>query len=674
MPPVPLADQAGALIHGRAETGPSTAVDPRGRAQEVHARLLRRTLDAVGEGILAVDVVDLDHPVRLVNQQALRLWQLPAEVEHTLTLQQFLHHVKGLVHGGAELVQRWAALPANGIGTEERVSLIDGRTVHCRCSAADDTVGDVRVWSFRDVSAEVQAMARLQADRQATRAMLDAFAGSIAVLDEHLVYTSVNQRLAQLLQCEVSQILGRSIDEVLGEERAAEVRRRARQALQDGQVVYERQYGARTDQVSLIRGQDPRTGRPLLYAFGVDVSPMKQAQRALEVARDEAQQANLAKSQFLSHMSHELRTPLNAVLGFAQLLQGDSEAPLPPQHQAALQEILRGGRHLLTLINDVLDLGLVEAGRLAFDVKPLPLALLLEECLQMVRPLADQRGVKLRALRADALRLSVQGDATRVKQVLLNLLGNAIKYNRPGGEVRLACQERRHTVRVSVRDTGPGLSALQQSRLFTPFERVHDPAVSVEGTGIGLALCRRLMHGMGGEIGVDSSEGAGSRFWIELPRCDTTGQSAAQAELDLALPQAEGQVHRRQVLYIEDNPVNVVLMQAMLARVPGLVLAVEESAGAGLQHALAQPPDLILMDMQLPDLHGLELLRRLQEHPATAEVPVIAVSANAMDSDVAAGRAAGLADYITKPVDMARLISAVQAALEPARSGAMPLG
>ena len=395
-----------------------------------------------------------------------------------------------------------------------------------------------------------------------------------------------------------------------------------------------------------------------------DVTAYFEAQLALTGAKEEAERANRAKSEFLSRMSHELRTPMNAILGFGQLLVSDTRHPLAEQQRQHVGEILRGARHLLNLINEVLDLALVETGKLQVSLEPVQLAELLQECMGLMHPLA----------RADSIDVNVQGeggcacfvvaDRTRLKQVLLNLMSNAIKYNRPQGHVHIACAAEAQGVRIGISDNGLGLSPQQSARLFQAFERLDAVRTGVEGAGLGLALSKHLMEAMGGEIGLESEVGVGSTFWLRLPRAEAPavpgrGEPAAVPVLGANLPP----VRLRKVLYIEDNPVNVLLMEAMLGRVAGLQMISAPLPMLGLQMALDERPDLILLDIQLPGMDGFEVLRRLRLTDTGRHVPVIAVSANAMAHDVEQGLAAGFVRYLTKPLDMRVLLAAVEEAL-----------
>ena len=393
---------------------------------------------------------------------------------------------------------------------------------------------------------------------------------------------------------------------------------------------------------------------------------VQERSRELVVARDAALAASRAKSEFLSRMSHELRTPLNAIMGFSQLLALDRA--LPARSQQFVQEIVNASQHLLELINDVLDLAQVESGRLALKLETVALQDLAREVLMLMQPLADLRRV---AVHAGALQgWAVRADRTRLKQVLVNLLSNAIKYNRPGGHVTLevaAPDERR--VRLRVSDTGLGIAPEHLPQVFEPFNRFGAEAGAIEGTGIGLSICQRLVESMDGRIGVASVAGQGSEFWVDLPREHCGPALPAPADADAAGVAASPRPHPARVLYVEDNPVNMRLMQDMVARHGHLQLMGATSAAAGLDLARAQRPDLILLDITLPDMDGHALLAQLRAEPLTRDIPVVAVTAKAMPSDAQRARDAGFDAYLTKPIDlkvfdavMLRLLSRVHGA------------
>jgi len=418
-------------------------------------------------------------------------------------------------------------------------------------------------------------------------------------------------------------------------------------------------------------------GRAYVVAVARDISARKGAEAELVAAKEEAERANRAKSEFLSRISHELRTPLNAILGFAQLV---ARAPAGPAGEAAgpgggryADEILGAGGHLLTLVNEMLDLARVEAGTLELEIRALPVAPAAAEAAALLAPLAAERRVTVdNRLPAEGAPW-VRADPTRLREILLNLVSNGIKYNREGGRVTVSCAGRPDgRVAVTVADTGRGIAPDRRDGLFEPFDRLGMEHTAVTGTGIGLAICRQIAAAMGGDIEVESAPDRGSRFTLVLPAAppapDADAPPVPAAEAAPALP-APGS-DPRTVLYIEDNAANMALVQEVLRARPHVALLSATRGLEGLEAARRAVPDLILLDLNLPDLSGFEVLERLRADLVTRAIPVVGVSANSFPEDLSRARDAGFADYVTKPFDVGRFLATVEAHL----AGAAPRG
>ncbi|MBK9797682.1 MAG: PAS domain S-box protein [Holophagaceae bacterium] len=391
---------------------------------------------------------------------------------------------------------------------------------------------------------------------------------------------------------------------------------------------------------------------------------LKERNVELLSARIAADKANLAKSEFLSSMSHELRSPLNAILGFAQLMDSSTPPATPPQ-KASIDRILHAGWYLLELINEILDLAVIESGKLSISEEPVSLAEVLVDCKSIIEPQSQKRGIRL-FFPAFPVPLFVHADRVRLKQVLINLLSNAIKYNRPGGTVVVVCTSTPHgRVRIGVKDTGHGLSPEQLRQLFQPFNRLGQERSSEEGTGIGLVMSKLLVELMHGAIGVDSTVGGGSEFWFDL-NVATAPALIGPDNRYLGEPEAPAPKVPlvRTVLYIEDNPANMELVEQLIGRRPDLFMLGAGDAALGLVLARNREPDVILMDINLPGLSGIEALKLLREDPATEHIPVIAISANAMMGDVKKGLEAGFFRYLTKPINVVEFMETIDLALE----------
>jgi signal transduction histidine kinase/ActR/RegA family two-component response regulator/HAMP domain-containing protein len=547
---------------------------------------------------------------------------------------------------------------------------------------AGDLAVDIPHQGFQEIR---QLGAGLDALRQELAATWHALPDLLFEMDPHGRYLRVLASRPELLMDAPQRLQGRSIHEVMPDEAARTIQEALDEAGRTGgvwgrEVPLQVAAGLLWFEISVARKTNPETGQISHIVISRDITERKhdamelaRLNEALEQrvqdrtaellnAKNEADRANQSKSDFLSGMSHELRTPLNAILGFGQLL---SLSALRPDQQRQVQHIVNAGRHLLELINEILDLSRVEAGQMPVTLEAVDLQPLLDECLALVQPLADAHGVHILGVRAQAGVTSTaswraQADRTRLRQVLINLLSNGIKYNRPQGSLRVDVSLQAQSWTVAVHDTGKGLSAEQIQRLFTPFERLDADQGHAEGTGIGLALSKRLMALMNGSIDVSSQPGQGSCFSLHLPRSQHMPHAHAAAAPP-ALPFATtARLPPCTVLCIEDDEVNMQLITQLLATQPDIHLLSALDARLGLQLALVGQPDLILLDMNLPDMNGDAVIGQLKASPETAGIPVVAVTANAMPADLARVHVAGFSAYVTKPIDAPSLLETLR--------------
>jgi CheY-like chemotaxis protein len=388
----------------------------------------------------------------------------------------------------------------------------------------------------------------------------------------------------------------------------------------------------------------------------------------LERATHVAEKANLAKSDFLSSMSHELRTPLSAILGFAQLVESGTPQPTPNQKRS-IDQILKAGWYLLELINEILDLALIESGKLSMSLEPVSLPEVMHECETMIEPEARKHSIGVTFTDFD-IPCFIEADRTRVKQVLINLLSNAIKYNKAGGTVLVeSVLKGTESVRINVRDTGAGLSPKQLTQLFQPFNRLGQESSGEQGTGIGLVVSKRLVELMGGNIGVDSTVGVGSVFWIEMNLINKPHTPVYSIETETAtIEHVEGDEPTFTLLYVEDNPANMMLVEDIIARRPDIRLLTARNGKSGIELARASLPDVILMDINLPGISGIDAMKILAIDLTTAHIPVVALSANAMPRDIEKGLEAGFFRYLTKPINVIEFMTTLEIALKFAKA------
>jgi PAS domain S-box-containing protein len=528
---------------------------------------------------------------------------------------------------------------------------------------------------------QMQLGQRLHDQQFYTRSLFEANIDALMTTDPLGIITDVNKQMEALTGCTRDELIGApfknyftdperagmSVKLVLSQKKVTNYELTAR--ARDGKETVV-SYNATTfyDRNRRLQG---------MFAAARDVTELKRFEQTLqqtnadlETATSVAEKANLAKSDFLSSMSHELRSPLNAILGFAQLMESESPPPTSAQKESITQ-ILQAGWHLLKLINEILDLAQVESRKVPLSQEPLSLAEVLLECQGMIEPQAQQHGIHMTFPQFDAPYF-VQGDRTRVKQVLINLLSNAIKYNCERGTVEVQCAENAPgRIRVSIKDNGAGLSPEQVAQLFQPFNRLGQEAGGEEGTGIGLVVAKKLVELMAGTIGVESAVGEGSVFWFELGAADAPELPLEETEpVAPATSQDESGSRLRTVLCIEDNPANLRLIGQLIARRADISLLTAVNGNSGIELARTSQPEVILMDINLPDISGFEALNILREDPATAHIPVVAISANAMPRDVEKGLKAGFFRYLTKPIKVNVFMGTLNEALASAEAAA----
>jgi len=528
----------------------------------------------------------------------------------------------------------------------------------------------------KQVEAEQKKLDQRLRDQQFyTRSLIESNIDAIMTTDPSGIITDVNKQMEALTGCTRDELIGApfknyftdperaeaGIKLALGEKKVTDYELTAR--ARDGKKT-EVSYNATTfyDRDRTLQG---------VFAAARDVTERKRNEQALqetnvelESAKSAAEKANLAKSDFLSSMSHELRSPLNAILGFAQLMDSDSTLPTASQKESIAQ-ILQAGWHLLKLIDEILDLAVIESGKVSLSSESVSLAEVMSECQAMMEPLAQKRGISMTFPRF-AHPFFVSADRTRLKQIVINLISNAIKYNEEHGTVVVGCMKSTpgHT-RISVKDTGAGLSPEKLAQLFQPFNRLGQEAGGVAGTGIGLVVTKRLAELLDGELGVESTVGTGSLFWCDLITCEAP-QFVAESGEDAAfdVPPVRASIGLRTLLYVEDNQANMKLVEQLIARRPDLRLLTAVNGVRGIEVARGAQPTVILMDINLPGISGVEALKILREDPATTRIPVVALSANAMARDIEMGLSAGFFRYLTKPIRVNEFMDTLNAALE----------
>ncbi|HEY4307586.1 MAG TPA: MHYT domain-containing protein [Gemmatimonadaceae bacterium] len=525
----------------------------------------------------------------------------------------------------------------------------------------------------RWLRAKLETAEKLRDSEERYRSVVTSIDEVIFRADATRNWTFLNPAWTQITGFALDESLGTSVAQhIYYEDRACVTREYQR--LADGLADYcryEARYVTKTGDSRWVEVHARATRDAdgvLVGTTGVirDVTDRRQAEEALRAAREVAEAASRAKSEFLSRMSHELRTPLNAILGFGQLMEIDATSPEQTENA---DQIMKAGRHLLSLINEVLDITGIEAGRLRISAEAVRVADVVDEVAGLIAPLTAAQGITLTVDR-DAIGESyVRADRQRLKQVLLNLVANAVKYNRVNGTARVGYERGVDgKARVIVSDTGVGIAPKAMSRLFTAFDRLGAEMTGVEGTGLGLALSKRLTEAMNGTLGVESTLDVGTTFWIALPHAESP-LDALSATTDLASTDEAGTIGRRHnVLYVEDNLSNLTLVRRILEPRGDINLIPAMQGGLALELARTQRPDVILLDLHLPDIHGEEVLRQLQAMPDCRDIPVIILSADATPGQIDRLVAAGAHAYITKPLDVRPFVGTLSRALEARRA------
>ena len=523
----------------------------------------------------------------------------------------------------------------------------------------------------RDITLQKSWQHKLAKSESRMRAQLDSMSEGMFGLDQQGEITFVNQAACAMLGYSQAELIGQSLTAVIVADAADDASIDQFMSGADHNVM--ETYFKCIDGASIpveyssMPVLTEKTIEGVVVTFK-DITERKQAERELIEAKDAAETANRAKSQFLSSMSHELRTPLNAIIGFSQLLDMDVDNELSVLQRDNVKEILSAGEHLLELINEVLDLSRIEAGQTQMSIEPVPISEVLSESIGLVSTLADKRNIELtfyrHQKRVESLSeisdsVYVLADKLRLKQVFLNLFSNAIKYNRENGSVRISCALQQDGIcKIEIKDTGVGISADEMKNLFQPFNRLGHEGSAIEGTGIGLVITKNLVEMMGGEISCLSEKGKGTSFTIELSVPDRQ-QAIDEYEADVPVSNLEDEFN---VLYIEDNPGNIRLMAQVFSREKNLHLSTVHEPVLGLSLVEENRPDLVLLDINLPGMNGFSVLKKLRKLFGD-DYPVIAVSANSMPRDIEKGLGAGFTDYIAKPIDIEMLLNSIRSVL-----------
>jgi len=628
----------------------------------------RDLVDSAPDGVI---VCDQQGRIVLVNAEAERIFGYASNelVGQGLDIlipervrAQHAHHVAGFTGApslrpmgiGRELVGR----RKDGVEVPVEISLSPVRTAK----------GLLVTAGIRDVTER----RRLERENRRANAYLvsavDSVRDAFALFDEHDRVVMVNSTARQLLGGATGgTIIGMKFDQLLDQALRAgmfDFSNETREALHARWLAYHHAPSGvlevRTGTGRYLRVNESKTAEHGTVSTIADVTDDVLRADELRSAREAAEAASAAKSEFLSSMSHELRTPLNSILGFAQLLERDRKRPLDERQVERLQHVLRGGEHLLRLIDDVLDLSRIEAGQIMISPEPVNVREVLDDVINTLAPMAERSGIAIAP--GESVELPrVLADRTRLAQILMNFGSNAIKYGRPGGRVTFALAQRDPaSVRITVIDDGIGIPPDKQAKVFEPFQRAGQETGPIEGTGIGLTITKRLAEMMKGHVGFTSEVDRGSQFWVELPvHRRATGEQLPVATATGPSPLATG-TGRYKIVYIEDNPSNIAFMEDLVGELPSVELVTAPTAEIGIELVRAHRPDVVIMDINLPGMSGFDAMQRLREWPETRDIPVIGLSAAALQKDTKRASKAGFYRYLTKPVKVAELTSVLE--------------
>jgi PAS domain S-box-containing protein len=645
------------------------AEEPTGdRPEERYRQLLDTAPDAMV-------VVDADERISLVNLQTEKLFGYARAELVGQPLELLIPERFRAAHAGH--LGRYLATPVTrsmGSGLELFGLRKDGSEIPIEVSLSPlRTSGGTSVSAaIRDITERkrLEATSKLNADRlvSAVESMQDAFvlfdAQARLVLCNSVYRLHVGDSLTgALVGRSYEELLDAWLSDVAFADEAERARFRAERlaARREPKGTFD----VRTRDGRNLRVMDRRTVEGGVVETIWDLTDDVRREGELREARAAAESASSAKSDFLSSMSHELRTPLNAILGFAQLLQRDKKEPLSDRHKDRVEQILKGGEHLLRLIDDILDLSRIEAGGVSISTEPVGVLDVLTEIKKTLEPTAARARIAVEIAVPEEIPM-VAADRTRFVQILTNYGSNAIKYNRPGGTVKFTVSaESASYVRMTVSDTGMGIPVDKQEKLFQPFQRAGQETGPIEGTGIGLVITKRLAELMGGRVGFRSTPGEGSEFWVEMPRHASGVRSSAQPAVRDARATQLGAETNRRVLYVEDNPPNVIFMRDLLSSFDGIELLTATTAEMGVELARSHRPDVVIMDINLPGMSGVDALRILRADYRTKHIPVIALTAAASERDRQRGIVEGFYRYLTKPVNVDEFIAALEALLVP---------